>query len=184
MNLDSINLAILFALSFSILLVFVFYTRFSLLFKVILVFLGFFLFILSYQLIEEILGKPRINKFEEIKGIKLKYLAHDCLEPDKIRKIPGKAYLVFYRGKQNGFFENIPEIVRIPYDRIFCEGLIEAKNGDVFMIEKDSYEGKENIEERDSSDESEESEKFNSVDDEWYLELFEPPKVNLPKKAN
>ncbi len=184
MNLDSINLAILFALSFSILLLFVFYTRFSLVFKVILVFLGFFLFIFSYHLIEEILGKPRINKFEEIKGIKFKYLAHDCLEPDKIRKIPGKSYLVFYREKQGGVFDNIPEIVSIPYDRIFCEGLIEAKRGDVFMIEKDSYEGIENREEKDTSDETEESEKFNSVDDEWYLELFEAPKANIPKKTN
>ena len=68
MNPDSITVAVLFALSFSFLLLFVFYTRFSITFKLCLIFIAFFLFILSYNLIDQMLGKPRITKLKFVEG--------------------------------------------------------------------------------------------------------------------
>ena len=90
MNPDSITVAVLFALSFSFLLLFVFYSRFSLTFKLSLILIAFFLFILSYNLIDEMLGKPRITKLEFVEGDRFIYIAHDCIEPNKIENTLGK----------------------------------------------------------------------------------------------
>ena len=180
MNPDSITVAILFAFSFSFLLIFVFYTRFSLIFKISLVLGGFLLFLLSYNLIEEILGKPRITKLKFVEGSRFIYIAHDCIEPNKIEKSKGKMYVI-YRKEKDGAFTSIPEISEFPYDRKYCEAFEDAEKYQIYKFEKINID--EPLEEgNDDQEDLEEGKKYYSVDEEWYLELFEPPKAILPPK--
>ena len=180
MNPDSITVAILFALSFSFLLLFVFYSRFSLTFKLSLILIAFFLFILSYNLIDEILGKPRITKLEFVEGDRFIYIAHDCIEPNKIENTLGKMFVI-YRKEEGGNFNVVPEISEFPYDRRYCEAFSDAEKYQIYKFEKINVD--EPLEEgNDDQEDLEEGKKYYSVDEEWYLELFELPKAMLPPK--
>ena len=135
MNPDSITVAVLFALSFSFLLLFVFYSRFSLIFKLCLIFIAFFLFILSYNLIDEMLGKPRITKLEFVEGDRFIYIAHDCIEPNKIENTLGKMFVI-YRKEEGDNFNIVPEISEFPYDRRYCEAFSDAEKYQIYKFEK------------------------------------------------
>ena len=181
MNEYSISLAILFAISFSFLLVFVFYARLKLSVKMGLIILAFFLFILSYGLIDNMLGKPRITKLEFVEGNSFIYLSHDCIEPDKINKAVGKMYIV-YRKEKGDFFSETPELSEFPYDRRYCEAFSRARKYQIYKFEKANSEEMDNLNENGLEKKLQVGEKYYSIDDKWILELIEMPKNNLPPK--
>ena len=181
MNPDSITVAVLFALSFSFLLFFVFYSRFSLTFKLSLIFIAFFLFILSYNLIDEMLGKPRITKLEFVEGDRFIYIAHDCIEPNKIENTLGKMFVI-YRKEEGDNFNVVPEISEFPYDRRYCEAFSDAEKYQIYKFEKVDTEELDDLNETGLEEKLKEGNKYYSVDDEWILELIDPPITRLPAK--
>ena len=181
MNPDSIAVAVLFALSFSFLLLFVFYSRLSFTFKLFLIFIAFFLFILSYNLIDKMLGKPRITKLEFVEGDKFVYIAHDCIEPIKVENTVGKMFVI-YRKAEGDSFNIIPEISEFPFDRRYCEAFSDAKKYQIYKFEKVDTSELDNMSETGLEDKLKEGKKYYSVDDEWTLELIDPPISKLPSK--
>ena len=181
MNAYSISLAIFFALSFSFLLIFVFYGRLKLSVKIGLIIIAFFLFTISYSLIGNMLGKPRITKLEFVEGDSFIYLSHDCIEPNKINNSSGKMY-IFYRKEEGNFFSETPELSEFPYDRRYCEAFAEARKYQIYKFEKANSEEMDNLNENELEKKLQAGEKYYSVDDKWMLEVIEIPKNNLPPK--
>ena len=79
-------------------------------------------------------------------------------------------------------FNIIPEISEFPYDRRYCEAFSDAEKYQIYKFEEVDTEELDDLNEAGLDEKLKEGNKYYSVDDEWMLELIDPPITRLPSK--
>ena len=89
---------------------------------------------------------------------------------------------VIYRKEEGDSFNVVPEISEFPYDRRYCEAFSDAEKYQIYKFEKVDTEELDGLNETGLEEKLKEGNKYYSVDDEWMLELIDPPITRLPSK--
>ena len=182
---NSLMIGISYAVLFSLLLSLNFFTKFSIKVKLFFTLLSLLFFITSYSSVREMQGRPYKDNNLINDDRPYKILWHGVNEPDKLKGIEGKIYILLQSIDRNGIIKDEPRLVQVSFDPLLYEKMEQiekiTKNGTPIAVRFTNL----NIENFDNNLPSELSgdiDRYNSLSGDIDIKFEEIKGISLPKK--